>query len=134
MQHLSEKEKFIENDYAEMWISEGILFGKYKRAVIVDRRAAEKVLLDREILCDGKSYPVIANCRKVKFWTLEGRKFHISERNYRLVKAEAIIYPDTFVARIFVGYFRRFHRSDVPTEFFLDESQALVWIKKYRDF
>lgn len=127
--HLNDN--YISGNYADMWISEGVLFGVYKDKVIIDLKAAEDILKKRELLSKGEKLPVIFDCRKVSYWTKEARKFQNTEMNYRLMKAAAVIYVDSYAPNIIINFILKFEKPLIPMKFFHSEEKALCWIKQF---
>jgi hypothetical protein len=60
------KLSYFENEFAEYWIEEGILFFIYKPGISMTLEAAKRVVKDRLEVQKGESYPVFCDMRGIK--------------------------------------------------------------------
>ncbi|HEY8399897.1 MAG TPA: hypothetical protein VIK89_01475 [Cytophagaceae bacterium] len=126
-----ERENYIVNNWAEMWIENQILHVKYKENVISDLQCGKKILEDRLKISQGKYYPVFGDCRGVKYWTKENREFQSRKENYELMKACTVLYTESHVANILLNFYLRVNKPLVPTKFCSNEKEALEWLKQF---
>lgn len=126
---ISVKEKYTRTEYIELWIEDGIFHGKYAEGVIVDNAVAEGVWKHREEMCENIPYLTFWDCRGVKYWTRDAREMQSSDRNYRLMKAGAVLYKETHVANVVINFFMKVSPPPIPTKFFSSKKAALNWLK-----
>ncbi|MFN3403468.1 MAG: hypothetical protein ACK40G_05180 [Cytophagaceae bacterium] len=127
-----EKKNYLINEYVEMWLDDGCLFGRYLPDVVVDYKSAIKVMEDREKVCEYRPYPMVFDCKNVKYWTNEAREFQNTKRNYKLMIAAAVIYTDSLVTNTLINFFMKFNKPLVPARFFTNFEEALQWIEQYK--
>lgn len=125
------KDRYIEYDYAEMWIRDGILFGKYKNGIILDLKGAQDILKDRETLSEGVRFPLFFDGRGVRYWTKEARDFQNTERNYKLMKAAAVIITNSYVPNMIINFIVKFEKPLIPMKFFHNEEKGVKWLLQY---
>ncbi len=123
------KERYLKTDYIEMWIEDGIYYGRYAEGVIIDKKIALDLFEAREAFCEHKPYLTFWDCRGLKYWTKEARDFQSTALNYRLMKAGAVLYKESHVANVIINFFMRMYPPPIPTKFFANEKKAIVWLK-----
>ncbi|HYG37372.1 MAG TPA: hypothetical protein VD908_02080 [Cytophagales bacterium] len=126
------RERYIKNEYIEMWIEDGVLFGRYFERAIIDIDSAIKVFEDREKISEGKSYPILADGRGVKYWTKAARDFQNGEKNCRLMKAGAGIIPGPIIG-IIANFYLKIQKPIIPTRFFTSVEDGLKWLEQFKD-
>ena len=92
---------------------------------------AEKSVKDRLKVSEGKSYPLLIEIKNVKNSTLEARKFLASEKGCEGVKAAAIL-VNSSLGRMIGNFFIFFNKQLLPTKLFIDEKEAIEWLKNYK--
>ncbi len=125
-------EKYYKGTYAEFWIEEGILFAKYKEGTYVNLDVATTLLEERELFCEGKSYPAVWESSGVTYWTREARVFMSSPRNHKYMHAAAGVYPTSYAAYIVINFFLKINKPVRPSRFFTNMKDAVAWIKKIK--
>lgn len=119
------------NQYMEMWISDGILYGKYKKGVVVDLPIAKFLLEERLRFTEGKSYPVFVDVKEVTYWTKEARAFQATDENHAGVLAFGM-YISSAVQRTIIKFYLYFNKPKVPTECFPTKEMTLAWLSQYK--
>lgn len=125
-------EKYLNGTYAEFWIEDGILFAKYKEGTYVNLDVANKLLEERELFCEGKTYAAVWESSGVTYWTREARTFMSSQRNHKYMKAAAGVYPTSYAAYIVINFFLKVNKPVRPSRFFTNMEDAIVWIKRFK--
>jgi hypothetical protein len=128
--HCLEAPPMLSNDFIDMWVVDGVFVGRYKE-VIISEKVARSVWEDREKLCNSVAYPTVWDCRLVKYWTADGRKFQSTDLNYRLMKAGSVIFDYSYPAIVIINFFVKIYRPPIPTKFFTDPDAAFNWIRQF---
>jgi len=68
-------DEFIQNEFAEFWITNGILFFIYKPNIIITLKTAKKIVEDRLQFQNERIYPVFCDMRGIKVIEKEARLF-----------------------------------------------------------
>jgi hypothetical protein len=119
-----------ENEIIAYKIKDGILFGRYKTA-IVDLEAAKKAVTLRKIFTEQKSYPNLVSGIDVTTIEKEARDYFATEESTSGVLAGAVMTKSIFQATLF-NFFLRVSNPKIPTKLFTDENLALEWLEKYK--
>ena len=120
---------FYENDYAQFWIADGILFFKYKPNTTIDLLVAQKVVTDRIHFQNERSYPVLCDIRGVISTNKAGRDY-LAQSGSILTQAVGLILHEK-VSLTISTFYLKINKPSVPTEIFATEEEAFVYLKKF---
>lgn len=122
---MEEKNKVI-----DLYVKDGILYGIYLPAVLT-LEVAEEVLKQRLIVCDGKTYPVLADIRNVKSVTSPARIFFSKPESNILLSAGALLVNNIFQETI-GNIFIYLNKPPIPSKLFRKESDAVRWLNTFK--
>ena len=120
---------FYENDYAQFWIKDGILFFKYKPNTTIDLKVAKLVVSDRIHFQDEKSYPVFCDARGIVTTEKAGRDY-LAQSGSILTQAVGLVVYEKVLLTISTFYLE-INKPSVPTQIFTKESDALDYLKPF---
>jgi hypothetical protein len=81
-------------------------------------------------LLKDKSYPLFADCRKIKSITREARE-RLGEKDGGIgVNAVAMLINSKIQKTIF-NFFHSIYKAPVPTRLFTNKEKALEWLRKF---
>lgn len=120
---------FYENDFAQFWIADGILFFKYKPNTTIDLLVAQKVVTDRIHFQNERSYPVLCDIRGVVSTDKAGRDY-LAQSGSILTQAVGLILHEK-VSLTISTFYLKINKPSVPTEIFATEEEAFVYLKKF---
>ena len=120
---------FYENDFAQFWIADGILFFKYKPNTTIDLLVAQKVVTDRIHFQNERSYPVLCDIRGVISTNKAGRDY-LAQSGSILTQAVGLILHEK-VSLTISTFYLKINKPSVPTEIFATEEEAFVYLKKF---
>lgn len=118
------KERFYKNDDVEMWLENGVVYIIHKPSAAITLDKARHNVAERLKICDGKTYPVFADIRKVKAASAETREYLSGEDSMRGISAGAFLVSTHIEVWIF-NLWLRIHPVNVPTKLFNDKDKAL---------
>ena len=119
----------IENDFIKLWIDNGIMFGKYKPDVLIDIKAAKKVVEDRIRLAKGVDYPTLGFLDDLSNVTKEARDFFSHDDGVKNMKKLALL-TGSPISKMFGNFFLKISKPTIPTRLFTRQEDALVWLKE----
>ena len=120
----------IENEYAEFWIEDGILFFIYKQDLHIDLAMAKKIVRARLELQDGVAYPAFCDFRGVISTTNDARDY-FADKGSALIKAVALL-VDSPKPKI-VDFYKSLNRPKISTKVFVDKERAIDYLKSLSD-
>lgn len=116
--------------HSTLWIKDGIVFGKYKRDLVIDLKVAKDVVNDRKKISNGVTRPFLIDVTGLLSIDTEGRKY-LAEEGCDLVSAGAIYTKNKLLA--FVGNaFILLDKPSVPAKVFTSEEAAIRWLEPYK--
>jgi hypothetical protein len=118
-----------ENETVKIWIEENIVNGIYKSKNI-DLNTAKQIIADRLKICQGKTYPLLADIRNVQSFTKEARDY-IATHGTELVSATAIL-TDSPVNKIIGNFYLTISKPQIPTKLFTNKADAEKWLTNYK--
>lgn len=121
---------YYSNDYSEFWIEDGILRFVYRPNILVDRKAAEKIVRDRLRFQNEKAYPILCDLRNLRNVEKEGRDF-LAQQGSILATAVALLIEPFFSEKL-SQIFIETSKPKVPTSLFTSEMQALKFLEKFK--
>jgi hypothetical protein len=121
----------FENEFAEFWIEDDILFFVYKKDSFINLENAKRIVEDRTKFQDGKTYPVFCDMRLLRDSDKAGRDY-LADEGSRLVKVVAVLIGSP-VARMMSNFYLTIHKPLIPTKLFTDEAEAIAYLKSFRE-
>jgi hypothetical protein len=121
---------YYENEYAQFWITDGILYFKYRPNVVIDLTVAHRIVADRIQMQNEKSYPILCDIRGVVDSDKAARDY-LAQSGSVLAKAVGIVTNES-VSLIMTSFYLKICKPSVPTTIFTDESLALAFLETYK--
>jgi hypothetical protein len=121
---------YYENEYAQFWIKDGILFFEYRPNVVIDLTIAHRIVADRIQMQKEKSYPVLCDIRGVVDSDKAARDY-LAQSGSVLAKAVSIV-TNQSVSLIMTSFYLKICKPSVPTKIFTDDSSALAFLETYK--
>jgi len=121
------RESYTQNDFAEFWIEDGVLFFVYKRGAEIDLDAAKQIVDDRLRIQDNRAYPVFCDICGLRSVDKQARDY-LAKEGSRLVTIVAT-YTDAPVAKVIFNFYLTISRPAVPTRMFTDKRKALEYLR-----
>jgi hypothetical protein len=126
----SMKANYFENDFAEFWTEDDILFFIYKSGITMNLDAAKTVVADRINVQKGIPYPVFCDMRGIKDSDKPARDY-LAKEGSLMVNAVAVL-TDSPVTRIMANFYLTISRPTVPTKMFTDKAHAIEYLKSLK--
>lgn len=120
---------FYENEYAQFWIANGILFFEYKPNTILNLEVAQRIVADRIHFQNEKSYPVLCDVRGIVNTNKSGRDY-LAQSGSVLTKAVSLIVHQK-VSLTISNFYLRISKPSVPTQLFNNKDDALTYLEQF---
>lgn len=121
-------EEIYEDDFIEIKINNGIMFGRFKVDYITYDIAVNAVK-QRCLFSKTKEYPFIIHIESVKKITKEARDYLASEEGCKRVTHSAII-VNNYITKIIGNFFISISKPIIPTKLFNNKEDAISWISR----
>lgn len=116
--------------HTTVWINNEIVFGRYKRDLVIDLQVAKDIVADRMNVSNGIVRPFLIDVTGVLSIDIGGRKY-LAEKGCGLVSAGAICTANKlleFVANAFI----LLDKPAVPAKVFTSEEAAIRWLEPFK--
>ena len=119
----------IENEYAKFWIENDILYFIYKNGITIDQSTAIKVVEDRLLLQQGKSFLIFCDMRGVKSINKSARNYLAIEGSV-LIEAVALLVNNP-LGNTISGFYIKTSNPVITTQVFTTKEDALGFLNNY---
>lgn len=119
----------FQNEYGEGWIADGILHFVYNSGVIIDLKAAKKIVSDRAQLQHGVSYPLFTDIRGVKFFEKEARDYFANEGCVGITREAFVV--NTAASKVMGDFYLTINKPVVSSKMFTVTEDALKYLKRF---
>ena len=126
------KERSYEDVNYSLVLQDGIMVGEIKEGVVINKDVSAIMIRERLRLSEGKSYPVILDGRKAKYWTMSSRNNYMKELSYDLITAAAVILSSP-IMKVIWNYTTKLFPPPVPLKVFPERESAIEWLQKYKN-
>ena len=125
------KERYIENDYAEIWYEDGIIYEIFKPNTVLSLAAANKVLDDRLNVSNKQICPIFVDIKHLIHADNKAKKLFSSVEGLQYLNAGAFVI-DNYLSRLAFNIFMRIFKPVIPTRSFPDRESAVKWLQHYK--
>lgn len=122
-------DNYHENEFAQFWIQNDILYFEYKPNVVINLNAAQLVVADRLLVQNEKAYPVLCDIRGIMDSDKAARDY-LAQSGSVLTKAVSLLGNDTVLLSI-MSFYIKINKPRVPTKIFTNELAALAFLENY---
>lgn len=123
-------EEYIENNWAEFWINNGLLFFVYKPQIVLDIKAAKKIVSARLKLQNERRLPILCDARGVKFTEKQARDYFANEGSAMAIAVAFLINPP--LSEGIAEFYMSTSKPVVPTKIFTNRDEALNYLLPFR--
>ena len=120
---------YLETDYARMRIENSILIFEYKPTQIRGIELARRIVSDRLQFQKGRAYPVLCDARRLLDADNTARNFLAYEGTLLTKAISFLVQP--FHNKTRAEFFVQSNTALVPTAIFINEQQAISFLKPY---
>lgn len=132
IQNNPKRERYLKNDYMEMWLENGIIHGIYLPNTVITLEVAKKCVEDRLRIGNGRSYPSLVNLVNIAGEEKEARDYYSSGEGIKHLIAGAFI-VDSYLPALLANIYLKINRPKVPARLFTNEESALKWLEPFRN-
>jgi hypothetical protein len=115
----------------KMWLEDGVFRIKLY-CERFDLSLAKVGVRERLRLCNGVSYPLLSDTRKVKHFDKETRAFLVQPDNITGITAGAFLVNNQ-LQKILANYFIQINKPPTPAKMFTNEADALNWLQQFKN-
>ncbi|MDN5217016.1 hypothetical protein QQ020_33405 [Fulvivirgaceae bacterium BMA12] len=128
----SEKLHYLENEYVELWVEDGVIYEVFKPGTVMNLEAGKKVVADRLKVSNRTVMPLFVDMRQLININQETRRFMASKDAVHYLSAGAFLVKG-MLTRLVFNTFLIISTPRIPTKGFTDKEKALTWLKYVRN-
>jgi hypothetical protein len=132
LQNNHKRESYLKNDFMEMWIENGIIYGVYLPNTVVTLEVAKKCVEDRLKIANGKNYPSLVNLKNVAGEEKAARDYYSTGEGIKHLTAGAFI-VDSYLPALLANIYLKINKPKVPARLFNYEESALKWLEPFKN-
>ena len=121
-----------ENEVAEYWVTDGILYGRFKPNALIDLDAAQDCLRTRNKILGKRVLPLLLDIRGQKELTKSARDYLGSPECMKGTSAGVLLTNQSIFVRTVANIFFRLSTPTIPHRMFSDEASALQWLQQFK--
>ncbi len=125
------KDRYIENEYVEIWFENGLVYEVFKPGTVINIAAAERIVKDRLTVSAGKTSPIFIDLRQMVATDNRSRSFLASEEAQEFLSAGALLINNE-IQRLLMNLWLKIDRPYIPVKGFTDMAKALEWLETYK--
>lgn len=117
------------DDYAHLWIEQGILHFVYKPNTVIDLNAAKAIVKTRLRFQNGEAYPILCDVRLLKTASKAAREY-LAEKGCFNALAVAFVIDKAYSGTL-IKAFITISNPSVPTKAYTTIPEALNFLFQY---
>lgn len=120
----------FKNQVVEIFIKNNIVWVVFGENAKITADKAEIIVAERLKVCNGKSYPTLADCRKGSNMDKASRAIFASDSATKNVTAGALLI-DSAIQSMLINAYLWFDNPKVPNQVFTNEQKAIEWLNLF---
>lgn len=123
--------KLLKFSFGTFKIEVPVMTGVYAKDLVIDIELAKKVVREKLLIQQGKSYPFLADVRHLKLATKEARDYFANEGVEGMTALAILV--GSYITVVTTNLFITFSKPKVPTKAFMTREHALQWLDQFVD-
>ena len=125
------KERYLENDYAEIWFENGIVHIVYKPGCVLNINNIKLIVQDRLKVSAGTKGPILIDFRNLVSSDNATRSYLATPEAERYLNAGAILITNE-IQRLIMNLYLKIDKPNLPARVFTNREKALEWLEQFK--
>lgn len=125
------KDRYLENDYAEIWFENGIVHIVYKPGCVLNINNIKPIVEDRIKVSNGRISPILIDLRNVVTSDNAARSYLATPEAERYLNAGAMLITNE-IQRLLMNLYLRIDKPNLPAKVFTNKEKALEWLEQFK--
>ncbi|MGP8217413.1 MAG: STAS/SEC14 domain-containing protein [Bacteroidia bacterium] len=125
------KEHYIDHEFFEIWLENGIVYEIFKKNSILDLPLARQVVQERLKVSNCNYTPIFIDLRNIFYTDTKARKYLATQEAVNYITAGAMLL-DNEIMKLAGNIFIKIDKPLIPTKLFTDRDKALLWLQSYK--
>lgn len=126
------KQAYLENDFVEFWIENGIIMNVYKpnlEKITID--VAKEIVRDRLQVSNGVTMPVMIDLTNAFTIDKASRRYFSMGDAMKYLSASAILVRNE-ITKLGGNIYIRIDKPKIPTKLFTEQDKAIEWLNQFK--
>ncbi len=124
-------DRYLENEYAEIWFENGIVHIVYKPGCVLNINNIKPIVQDRLKVSAGTKSPILIDLRNVVSSDNATRSYLATEEAERYLNAGAMLITNE-IQRLLMNLYLKIDKPNLPARVFTNREKALEWLEQFK--
>lgn len=125
------KERYLENDYAEIWFENGVVHIVYKPGCVLNINNIKPIVEDRIKVSNEKVSPILIDLRNVVSSDNGTRSYLATPYAEKYLNAGAMLINNE-IQRLLMNLYLKIDKPNLPARVFTNREKALAWLEQFK--
>jgi hypothetical protein len=125
------KERYLENDYAEIWFENGIVHIVYKPGCVLNINNIKLIVEGRLKVSAGTKGPILIDLRNVVSSDNATRSYLATPEAEKYLSAGAMLITNE-IQRLLMNLYFKIDKPNLPARVFTNREKALEWLEQFK--
>ena len=125
------KDRYLENEYAEIWFEDGIVHIVYKAGCILNINNIKPIVQDRIKVSNGMISPILIDLRNLVSSDNATRAYLATPEAEKYLSAGAMLINNE-IQKLLMNLYLKIDVPKLPAKVFTNEEKAMVWLSQFK--
>ncbi len=127
------KERYQENEFAEIWFENGIVHILYKPGCVLNIANIKQLVEDRIKVSNGQTSPILIDLRNLVSSDNATRSYLATPEAEKYLCAGAMIINNE-LQKLLMNLYLKIDKPRLPARVFTNKEKALEWLEQFKYF
>jgi hypothetical protein len=125
------KDRYLENDYAEIWVEDGIVHIVYKPGCILNINNIKPIVQDRIKVSNEMVSPILIDLRNLVSSDNATRAYLATPEAEKYLSAGAMLISNE-IQKLLMNLYLKIDVPKLPAKVFTNKEKALEWLNQFK--
>lgn len=125
------KERYLENDYAEIWFENGIVHIVYKPGCVLNINNIKLIVQCRLKVSAGTKGPILIDLRNLVSSDNATRAYLATPEAEKYLSAGAMLITNE-IQKLLMNLYLKIDKPNLPARVFTNREKALEWLEQFK--
>jgi hypothetical protein len=125
------KDRYLENEFAEIWFEDGIVHIVYKAGCILNINNIKPIVQDRIKVSNGVISPILIDLRNLVSSDNATRAYLATPEAEKYLSAGAMLINNE-IQKLLMNLYLKIDVPKLPAKVFTSEEKAMVWLNQFK--
>lgn len=125
------RDRYIENDFAEIWFESGIVHIVYKAGCVLNITNIKPIVQDRIKVSNGKVSPILIDLRNLVTSDNATRAYLATPEAEKYLNSGAMLITNE-IQKLLMNLYLKIDVPKLPAKVFTNKEKALEWLERFK--